>query len=177
MKKDPDTAMAKYINDFTSKAEQLTEAGINIPYDLLSIMLLWSLSEEYENFTVAIESRDEIPSIGNLKIKLIEEEARQTERDGRHDGERRSEANSEALYTKAMKSTNFRANKNNLKQRTKFNGKCYECGKMGHKGAECYIRKKREMKKTDDAMTAIACNVEVKKSNIWCLDSAATKHM
>lgn len=33
------------------------------------------------------------------------------------------------------------------------------------------------MKKTDDAMTAIACNVEIKRSNIWCLDSAATKHM
>jgi len=26
-------------------------------------------------------------------------------------------------------------------------------------------------------MTAIVCNVEVRKSNIWCLDSGATKHM
>lgn len=26
-------------------------------------------------------------------------------------------------------------------------------------------------------MTTIACNAEIKKSNFWCLDSAATRHM
>lgn len=40
MGKDPDTSMTKYLNEFTNEAEQLTEAGINIPDDLLSIMLL-----------------------------------------------------------------------------------------------------------------------------------------
>lgn len=181
MKKDPDTSIAKFLNDFTSKAEQLTEAGINIPEDLLSIMLLGSLPEEFENFTVAIESRDVIPSVNNLKTKLLEEEARQTdEEDGRSQKEKKSEASDEALYTKTAKHTNPRANKNKnsqSKQQSKFSGKCYECGKIGHKGADCYVRKKREAKGKEDAMTAIACNVEVKKSNIWCLDSAATKHM
>lgn len=98
MKKDPDTSIAKFLNDFTSKAEQLTEAGINIPEDLLSIMLLSSLPEDFENFTVAIESRDVIPSVNNLKTKLLEEEARQTdEEDGRSQKEKKSEASDEAL--------------------------------------------------------------------------------
>lgn len=39
-------------------------------------MLLSSLPEEYESFCVAIESRDQIPSVDLIKGKLIEEEAR-----------------------------------------------------------------------------------------------------
>lgn len=93
--------------DFTSKAEQLTEAGINIPDELLSIMLLGSLPGGFESFTVAIESRDEIPSISNLKVKLLEEGARQTERDGQFDIKKENNTNSEALITKATKQTNL----------------------------------------------------------------------
>jgi hypothetical protein len=81
------------------KAEQLTEAGINIPDDLLSIMLLGSLPQEFESFTVAIELRNEIPSINNLKVKLLKGEAQQMERDGR--SEKKNNAANEALHTKA----------------------------------------------------------------------------
>lgn len=129
---------------------------------------------------MAIESRDEfLSSVSKLKIKLLEEEARQMERDGRFDKEKKSNVSSKVLYTKSTKPRSTRATKtkNTAKQQPKFSGKCYECGKIGHKGADCYVRKKREVKKTDDAMMTIACNVEVKKLNIWYLDSAATKHM
>jgi len=78
MRKDPEITMNTYINEFTNKAEQLTEAGIKIPDDLLS-MLLSSLPGDFENFSIAIESRDEIPNIDSLKVKLLEEEARQNE--------------------------------------------------------------------------------------------------
>lgn len=43
-------------------------------------MLLGSLPKEYENFSVAIESCDDVPNVDTLKIKLLEEEARQNER-------------------------------------------------------------------------------------------------
>lgn len=66
--------MTQYITDFTRKAEQLEEAGIDIPDELLAIMLLGSLPVEFENFCVAIESRDQIPTLENLKIKLMKEE-------------------------------------------------------------------------------------------------------
>jgi len=85
---------------------------VSIPDNLLSIMLLGLLPEEFENFTVAIESRDEIPSVNNLKIKLLKEEARQTERDECLDKEKKGDASSEALYTKARKQTNSRVDKN-----------------------------------------------------------------
>lgn len=98
-------------------------------------MLLGSLPERFESFTVIIESRDEIPNVANLKIKLFEEKAqqkKQTERDGCFDKEKKSDTNSEALYTKTTKQLNLRVNKNKnaLKPQPKFNGKCYEYGKM-----------------------------------------------
>lgn len=48
--------------------------------DLLAIMLLYSLPSSFENFRCAIESRDELPALEVLKVKIIEEsEARKNE--------------------------------------------------------------------------------------------------
>lgn len=63
MKKDTSTTITQHVNEFTSKAGQLEEAGIDIPDELLSIMLLNSLPEEYESFSIAMESRDDIPTL------------------------------------------------------------------------------------------------------------------
>lgn len=99
MKKDSSTTMNQHVSDFTNKAEQLAEIGIRIPESLLSIMLLGSLPDEFENFSIAIESRDKIPNVDNLKVKLLEEEARQNDRDGRNDREKVN-SNNDALNTK-----------------------------------------------------------------------------
>lgn len=58
MKKDDDQSMVQYTTDFLNKTEQLEDAGINIPPELLSVMLLSSLPTEYESFCIAIESDD-----------------------------------------------------------------------------------------------------------------------
>lgn len=80
MEKKSETTMTQYVADFTQMAEQLDEAGIKIPDELLSIMLLTSLPTEFENFSIAIESRDDILGLEKLLIKLIEEEVRQKDR-------------------------------------------------------------------------------------------------
>ncbi|GBM97061.1 hypothetical protein AVEN_233705-1 [Araneus ventricosus] len=53
--------------------DKLKVMEIEIANDLLTILLLYSIPESYENFRIAIESRDELPSPKTLKIKLIEE--------------------------------------------------------------------------------------------------------
>jgi len=53
--------------NITSKAGQLEEAGIEIPNELLFIMLLNSLPEEYENFSIAITGQY---TLEILKAKL-----------------------------------------------------------------------------------------------------------
>ena len=65
-------SMTQYVSDFSYMAEQLTDTGIKIPEDLLSIMLLNSLPTEFENFSIAMESCDDISKLENLKVKLIE---------------------------------------------------------------------------------------------------------
>jgi len=180
MRKDPEITMNTYINEFTNKAEQLIEVGIKIPDDLLSIMLLSSLPDDFENFSIAIDSRDEIPNIDSLKVKLLEEEARQNERAGRNNPEKGQ--NSDALISRAHRrdkqkrsNSTDKYGKQNLK---KFTGKCFNCNKIGHKSADCRTKIKRsETNNKNDVMTAIVCNTNVEKSSDWFLDSGATRHM
>jgi len=71
--------MTQHVTEFVTKIdEQIAEAGIVIQDDLLSIMLLGTLPTEYENFIVAVESRNVLPPLECSKQKLIEEEARQS---------------------------------------------------------------------------------------------------
>lgn len=145
MRKDPEITMNTYINNFTNKAEQLVEAGIKIPDDLLSIMLLSSLPDDFENFSIAIESRDEVPSIDSLKVKLLEEEARQNERAGRSDSEKGQSEN--ALSSRVPgRDKHKRANpsdKSTSQNQKKFTGKCFNCAKIGHKSVDCRLKTKR----------------------------------
>ena len=46
---------------------------VEINPDLLTVMLMYSLSPNFENSRCAIESRDELPSSGSLRKKSVEE--------------------------------------------------------------------------------------------------------
>jgi hypothetical protein len=60
-----DEDICEHLNKFADTVDKLSEMDININDDLLA---------SYENFRIAIESRDELPSPENLKIKILEED-------------------------------------------------------------------------------------------------------
>lgn len=62
-----------HLRKFFDTADKLREMDINIPQDLLSVLLLNSLPAAFDNFRCAIESRDELPTPEALQIKIIEE--------------------------------------------------------------------------------------------------------
>ena len=62
-----------HVKTFTEIVEKLSELGIEIQKELLSIMLLCSLAKDFENFVIAMETRDNIPSLNFLKQKLLED--------------------------------------------------------------------------------------------------------
>jgi hypothetical protein len=64
----------EHLNKFADTVDKLSEMDININDDLLAVMMLYSLPASYENFRIAIESRDELPSPENLKIKILEDD-------------------------------------------------------------------------------------------------------
>ncbi|XP_071653831.1 uncharacterized protein [Temnothorax longispinosus] len=151
MKKDPEKSMSQYVSDFMRTADQLDEAGIKVPSELLSIMLLSSLPQDFENFRVAIESRDEIPDINFLKAKLIEEEARRVGSD------REKDRGSSALLTAGKSDTHKITSRKPFGQRKvqekrgacseeergvqSFEGKCFKCRKTGHRASDCWKKK------------------------------------
>lgn len=47
---------------------------IEINYDLISFMLLYSFPHDFDNFRIAIESRDLFPSPQVLKVNTLEED-------------------------------------------------------------------------------------------------------
>lgn len=167
MKKETHQTMTQYVNDFQYKVEQLEEVGLKIPDELVSIMLLSSLPAEYENFAIAIESRDQLPNLESLKIKLIEEEARRGETCDAAD----QDQNNALVTKKKYKNTKFK------EKQFKFNGNCNVCKKYGHRAKECRFKHENVTQKRSDSMTAIAFKSHSKKANVWYLDSCATMHM
>ncbi|GBM97653.1 hypothetical protein AVEN_11669-1 [Araneus ventricosus] len=62
-----------HIRKFFDFIDKLQDLDIVIDEDLTSVMLLYSLSANFETFRVAIESRDELPKLDTLRIKIIDE--------------------------------------------------------------------------------------------------------
>jgi hypothetical protein len=71
------------------------------------------------------------------------------------------------------KGKNNKKKERKTEQKIKF--RCYECGKIGHKAAECKSKSQSSNEKSSmKAEIAISVNSEQKG---WCLDSGATSHM
>lgn len=115
---------------------------IQINQDLLTIMLLYSLPHNFENFRCAIESRDELPSPETLQIKAVEEN------DARKSGAREDVPN--AMFAK-KKFDKRRSEKTENKTKPEiFKFKCHRCRKVRHKAVDC----KEKLKQDDKANCA-----------------------
>ncbi|KZC13720.1 hypothetical protein WN55_06210, partial [Dufourea novaeangliae] len=124
--------------------EELEEAGIRIPNELWSIMLLSSLPAEYENFCTAIESHDDVPPIESLKLKLIEQEARREEQNIHQ----LDDNNNDALVVKGMHNNhrNYQSDvrvSQKITSNNTYSLKCGVCGKKRYETKVCWFRNKK----------------------------------
>lgn len=78
-------SMTQYINTFLEITSNLSEVGILLHDELLVIILLSSLPKEFENFVIAMETRDNLPTLEVLKLKLLEESMRRSQQDEKED--------------------------------------------------------------------------------------------
>uniref|UniRef100_A0A6V7IHH1 CCHC-type domain-containing protein n=1 Tax=Bracon brevicornis TaxID=1563983 RepID=A0A6V7IHH1_9HYME len=174
----------EHLGSFFDTVEKLRQMDMNLDEEMLTIILLYSLPSNFENFRCAIESRDELPTSENLRIKIIEEyEIRKN--DGRH-------AAPDALiaekYVNKYKKSQQKQNHNSqqLKMKKLI---CHRCNKEGHKAKNCTenISKKAEANNTeqmslnasfDSIQTHEAFNaMAVREREKWCIDSGATTHL
>lgn len=169
------SAMNAHLNSFFELADKLSEMDIKLPDELLTIMLLSSLPSSYENFVVAIESRDDLPKSSILKTKLMEEYSR---RDGGSEGVLAAHEGESAFYVKNQRNnTKNKTNNNNQQARPKLRGKCYKCHKTGHYASSCQNRSEAG-EASSFAMLNTAGSKSVRLHNsVWVFDSGSTCHM
>lgn len=156
-------SMECHLKEFSEVCDNLQEVDVIIPEELLIIILLCSLSDSYENFVIAMESRDVLPRISSLKMKLLEDEARRADRV--FGGEASGESINKVLAD-SKKRNSF-----------KKNVTCFTCKRKGHFSNQCTMR--ADKKKADNVGSITACVTGGNRSctEEWCLDSGATSHM
>lgn len=155
-----------HLNKFMDTVDKLADMDVSINEDLLTIMMLYSLSSDYENFRVAIESRDILPKPEELKIKIIEESDARHHNDNYESGqEQQQEENAFFASCKICKRTGRRI------FQKKTHKVCSDCWKKN--------KDKKKSNKNTDSLYAEECFLTSTRNNQddWVLDSGCTSHM
>lgn len=186
----------EYLCEFTSVVDQLHQTGIELAEELLVIIILASLPVSFENFVVALESRDDLPKLCALKVKLSEESERRkssanvrddcsnqafmthSKRNSNNNGKDRK---SNAQNRNVKRSNNKNAGSKKSDSRTsRSNFKCYNCGGRGHYAVQCSTAEKKGKPRNPNehayTVRSMSNNNNVSK-NIWCLDSGASSNL
>lgn len=155
--------MQDHLSSFMDTVDKLHTMEIEINGDLLSIMLLHSLPASFDNFSCAIMSRDKLPSVETLMVKIIEEHDSKIHRSG--------ESGSDVMFSrqksargKQQRQRQHRQQQNSNNGKRESNGdepkkpKCTYCKKKGHKIEDCF----KKLKDEQSASTATICFTRVK---------------
>lgn len=84
-----------HLNNFMDVVDKLANISIDLNSDLLSVVMLHSLPSSYKNCIITVDSRDQLPSSEDLKIKII---AESEERRNINTGTRITNRSEGALY-------------------------------------------------------------------------------
>lgn len=159
--------VSEFLEKFCEIVEKLSEINVEMYDELIVIILLTSLPSSFESFVVAVETRDVLPTLSMLKLKLIEE------------GERRA---AEIEHKSLADNQQAFAARNEITDHSRFKNpkkiKCFNCGRMGHYAAQCRERKDNSMGKSgENSFASFAMATFSLNKNSWCVDSGASSHM
>lgn len=129
-----------HLAKFLDAVDKLKSMDVTLDSDMLTIMLLYSLPDSFENFRIAV---DTLMNVESLKVKIIEE----TEA-------RRQKSSNNVSGAMLAKNLNVQDNSDSTKQNDKKRNqrsklKCHYCHIQGHKITECRKKKKAEKQKAN----------------------------
>lgn len=165
-----------HLREFFDLVDKLQDLDIHIDDELLTIMLLYSLPQHFENFRIAIESRDDLPKPDVLKIKIIEEF------NARRNGSPNDD--SSAYFANVTRNRRFyprskfkRSTRWKEDRRTTNRGvTCWSCKEPGHTRNKCpNITPKQTPRSFHLESNSIESEKE-EEAGLFILDSGSTGH-
>ena len=169
--------MQEYIDKMLRISNQLKAIGSVQTDEDMAVQLLFSLPESYANLVVALTARDDMPSAEQVRSRLLQEERRRkspgTQQEVQQEGT--------ALYVKQKgnkKQQSKTENQQGSGERANKNVKCFHCGKLGHRIANCRKKIAEDKSKngsSDKSLIAAAFRLGT-DTNSWFVDSGATGH-
>lgn len=160
------SSMHDYVAAVMSLSQKLKDIATGFDDDLVAVVLLRGLPEEYRPMRMALEHSGMKLTSENVRQKLLQEDSRQ--------GCSTSSSTDSALAVSKSRKRNGNKDKNMTKV------KCYRCGKHGHKKPDC-----PEGRKADDSTSKTKDVVSLSSSSAgdsfnpteWYIDSGASSHM
>ncbi|KAF1313844.1 Integrase catalytic core protein, partial [Globisporangium splendens] len=157
------STVAAHLDRFDELVVSMEAVGEPMDEGRQLVILLGSMPSEFDILVSIIENTLN-PTLIDVKEKLLKE-------DEKHKVKVSSETAFKARATGSRHKNTKKASFGKQRPKTgTFGGKCYACGKLGHKAVSCNQR----MKSESDELTFMASNV---KSDGWLLDSGASSHM
>ncbi|RVX15562.1 hypothetical protein VitviT2T_002285 [Vitis vinifera] len=159
--------------------------------------IIEKLPPAWKDFKNYLKHKRKEMSIEDLIIRLrIEEDNRRSEKKGAHTlNEAKANFVEHGQSSKAKTNNNKGKGsklgpKGGISKKPKFQGKCFNCGKQGHKSVDCRLPKKNKPKEvnvidditknvSDIDLTAVVSEVNLVGSNPkeWWIDTGATRHV
>ena len=180
----------EHLSKFFDAVGKLEDMDVNINDKLLTIMILNSLPNSFENFRCAIETRDILPDADDLKVKILDEyNTRKQAVDDPNSGAMFAKPHHPGWKSsKGGKGSGYEDERKQNPGGSRVKYKCGFCGKQGHKEANCFKKKqspKQHAKFAEETyfinsaeINELAKIVDNSKDNgKWCLDSGYTPHL
>lgn len=127
MHMDDEGDVREHIENFFDIIDKLSDMDTKMDNDVLSVMLLRSLPDSFENFRCAVQSRDALPHLETLRIKIVEEfDARK--------------AKGKDCQNAMIACGRFKSRSNNKKyssDKRDAKMKCFICQAIGHRAKNC----------------------------------------
>ena len=191
----PGMSVDDYFKEMQDLTERLAALGAPVEADFQIALLLRGLSSEYDSLRVAFVAKGTV-TMSELREALRTEECRMNQESGT--------VGATGVSVLAARGNNYGRNKGMQHSYVQsFPGACYGCGKIGHKHKSCptnpykpkmkafqqhKVRKAEYQTNSDNdsdenvdnaILTALygARVTPCVSSNVWIVDSGATKHM